>query len=321
MKDILLAKGAAKLVDECLSIKAGERAVIVTDLNKVNIAHVLAFVLQERGNEVSIHIMKARTRHGEEPPDSIAAAMLNADVILMPTTYSLTHTKARQEANKKGARILSLPGYTEETLMGGGIEADFKAIRTEVVKAANLLDKGETARITSSLGSDFTASIKGKKSVIATGVADSPGTWGAPPAVEAAIAPEEGTASGILHVDGVLIPGGLVKDDVVVEFEKGKIVKISGGKQAHDFEQALQGYKDPNVFCAVELGIGFNPKAELGRNYLEDETTYGTLHLGLGEGRTFGSTISACAHLDLVFDRATLSIDGKEVVKNRVITL
>ena len=321
MRDILLARGAAKLIDQCLCIRPGERAVIITDFSRMQIARALAFIVQERGNEFTIHLMTERSRHGEEPPESIAAAMLKADVIIMPTTFSLTHTKARVDANREGARILSLPGYVEATLMGGGLDADFDAARKVVLQVSKLLDQSETVRITSSLGTDFTANIKGRKSVNATGIADTPGSWAAPPAIETAIGPMEGTASGTVFVDGVLIPGGIVRDEVRVHFKEGKIVEISGGKQAQDFEKALKGYNDPNVFYAVEIGIGLNPKAELGRNYLEDETTYGTLHLGLGEGRTYGSSISASAHLDLVLDRATLSLDGKEVVKNRELTL
>ena len=317
MRNVLLSRGAAKLVDECLSIKPGEKAAIITDVDNISIAELLALVISERGNEFTMHIMKSRRNHGEEPPESIAAAMCKADVVLMPTTYSLTHTKARQQANDTGARILSLPGYNEETLIGGGLEADFKKVRATVEKVSKILDQGERARVTSSLGTDFTVDIKGKKSVPVTGVADIPGSWAAPPAVETAVGPIEGTASGVVYVDGVLIPGGLVHGEVVIEFEKGRISKISGGRQAQDFEKALKDFNDPNVYYAVELGIGLNPKSALGRNYLEDETTYGTIHIGIGEGRTYGCAISACAHLDMVLSVADLSVDGKTVVSNR----
>lgn len=317
MQNIMLTKGAAKLVDGCVCVRKGERVVIVTDLNKMAIAEVLAAVLYEREAELSICIMEPRSYHGQEPTAPIAAAMANTDVLLMPTTYSLTHTEARRKANQNGARILSLPGYTEDMLIGGGLDADFHSIRSTVLKAAKLFDNAESAHITSSKGTDLTISLKGKRSIYATGVADEPGSWAAPPAIEAAIAPVEDSTTGVLIVDGVLIPGGLVQSEVRIEFSQGKIKNISGGFQADEFRQLLARYDDPNIYYAVELGLGLNPKSKMGKNYLEDETTYGTVHIGLGEGRTFGSTISASAHIDVVLDRPTLELDGKVIVSDR----
>jgi leucyl aminopeptidase (aminopeptidase T) len=321
MQDFRRMSGAAKLLDECLRLKKGERAVIVTDLNTVKVAEVLASAIHERGCEVSLCIMTPRTRHGEEPTAAIAAAMSEADVVLMPVTYSLTHSNARKNANAKGARILTMPGYKEDMLVGGGLDADFQAIRPTVLKLAKLLEEAESVHVTSAAGTDLRLSIKGKKSCAFTGIADQPGTWAAPPAIEAATAPVEDSTTGILVVDGFLMPGGAVTSEVRIEFNKGKAVSITGGAQATEFRQLLAGYNDPNVYYAVELGFGLNTKAKFGRNYLEDETTYGTAHIGLGEGRTFGSTISACAHMDLVLDRPTVEIDGKVVLSDRQVRL
>ena len=38
--------------------------------------------------------MKPRKRAGEEPPAAVAAAMKNADVVIVPVSYSITHTHA-----------------------------------------------------------------------------------------------------------------------------------------------------------------------------------------------------------------------------------
>ena len=62
--------------------------------------------------------MAPRKADAEELPKHVANAMKGADVILTPTTYSVTHTKARQGASAAGARILILSGMTEETLIG-----------------------------------------------------------------------------------------------------------------------------------------------------------------------------------------------------------
>jgi aminopeptidase len=321
MKRILLARNVAKLLDQCVKVTKEERALIVTDLNKLNISEMIGTLLEEREVEMSLCIMTPRRYHGEEPTAPIAAAMEKANVIFMPTTFSLTHTSARRNANEKGARILSLPGYTEEMLTIGGLNADFQRLRPMVVRVAQSLGEANEAHIVSTKGTDLRMSFVGKKSIYASGIADQPGSWAAPPAMEATIAPVEDSTTGVLMVDGVLLPGGLVQSEVKIEFSEGKIVSISGGWQAEAFRETVASYNDPNVYYASEFGIGLNPESRMGRNYLEDETTYGTLHIGLGEGRTFGSKITAKAHLDLVLDRPTLELDGKVFVSDRKIFL
>ena len=54
------------------------------------------------------------TRDGEEPPAFVAAAMAEATAIFAPTTFSISHTRARMEATGRGARIATMPGITQE---------------------------------------------------------------------------------------------------------------------------------------------------------------------------------------------------------------
>ena len=63
----------------------------------------------------------------------------------------------------------------------------------------------------------------------------------------------------------------------------------------------LESYDDPNIYCAVEMGMGMNPNARVGASSsLEDEAELGTMHIGIGNGITFGSSIRAKGHCDLV---------------------
>jgi len=201
------------------------------------------------------------------------------------------------------------------------LDVDFQKMRPMVLKCAQRLESASIAHIVTKSGTDLQISLKGKKSIYNDCIADKPGTWASAPGIEAAIAPVEGSTTGILVLDGVLIPGDVVEDEVKVEFDKGKIKSISGGVQADDFRKLLAGYNDPNVYYAVELGIGLNPKSKLGRNMIESESVYGTIHIGLGEGRTFGSKITANAHTDLVLANPDLKLDGKLIVSNRELYL
>src|SRR5919204_141475 len=96
--------------------------------------------------------MSEREQHGVEPPDSVAAAMLKSDVLLVPTVQSLSHTAARRAATDAGARAATLPGATEE-MLARVMGADMDELRRRGNVLADLLTAGSEARITSAAGS------------------------------------------------------------------------------------------------------------------------------------------------------------------------
>jgi hypothetical protein len=69
---------------------------------------------REQGAEPILVEMLPRGTSGEEPPFTTAALMALSDVLLCPTTKSLSHTRARQNASRRHVRIASLPGITEK---------------------------------------------------------------------------------------------------------------------------------------------------------------------------------------------------------------
>jgi hypothetical protein len=49
------------------------------------------------------------------------------------------------------------------------------------------------------------------------------------------------------------------------------------------------------------------------------EREFGTLHLGIGKGITFGSTIRAVGPIDLVIRLPIVEVDGRGVLKERYV--
>jgi len=129
MQRVLMMKGAAKLLDMCTKVKEREDVLIVTDMSKVNIAEVLAGAAYERGAEVIVSVMTPREKAGQEPPNSIARAMKESDVVFTPVSYSITHTNAVKNACASGARIIVMTDFTEEMMIRGGIEANFAELK------------------------------------------------------------------------------------------------------------------------------------------------------------------------------------------------
>lgn len=92
-----MMKGARTILEDCLSLKKGEKFLIVTDPALKTIAQVLADTAYERGIKTTLEIMDPRERDGQEPPPSIAEAMKKSDVIVCPVSISITHTNAVKE--------------------------------------------------------------------------------------------------------------------------------------------------------------------------------------------------------------------------------
>jgi leucyl aminopeptidase (aminopeptidase T) len=308
-------KGAKKIVETCAGVKTKENVLVVTDFNKTQIAEVLAAVAYERGAETVIMVMEPRKAHGQEPPETVAAAMKAADLILVPTTFSLAHTKARMDACKAGARVINMPAFTENMLIHGGIEADFVKLKPIVERVQAQLSKAKMATLTTAAGTNIVFEI-GREAYGRTGIARDHGVFTPFPDLEAFVSPMEGTARGVVVIDGsVLLPEiGLLKESITLTVKKGVVTEINGGNEAKKLEAILKSFEDENMYNLAELGIGLNPKSKLSGSFLEDEGSYGTAHVALGSNFTMGGKIKTKAHIDLVMRDPTIKLDNTLLV-------
>src|SRR6266542_4169721 len=110
-----LERAVTAVVRECLGVQEGEEVLVVSDQATRGIGERLRHEAEEAGAEAVLALMAERESHGAEPPGTIAAAMLKADVVMVPTVQSLSHTAARKAATDAGARIATLPGVTVES--------------------------------------------------------------------------------------------------------------------------------------------------------------------------------------------------------------
>jgi leucyl aminopeptidase (aminopeptidase T) len=247
--------------------------------------------------------------HGAEPPALAAEAMKNADIVVCPTRFSLTHTAARKAACGRGARVATMPDITEDMFGAGAITADYREVAVLSDRIADILSRGERVRIEKD-GRVLEMSLAGRNGISSSGLYHLPGSSGNLPTGEAYIAPLEGTAEGSIVIDGSLAGLGVVSGPLEVRIEKGLAVGFSG-PDAGWLEAKLPSPEARNV---GELGIGTNEKARLIGNLLEDEKVYGTIHVAFGTNATFGGTVSAGVHIDGIVLGATLTVDGRVVV-------
>jgi leucyl aminopeptidase (aminopeptidase T) len=307
-----LIEGAKIAVKTCMGVKKREVVLIITDPKRRNIAEALFAASQEVGAQVMIVQIQPRTRHGEEPPLIVADAMKKADVIFAPTTYSLSHTQARKKANRSGARIATMPGITTDMMSNGGMTADFNKIARTIKKVSKIVKNTKIAHITTEAGTDLTLSIEGRKWITDdTGICQMKGSFTNLPAGEIFIAPKEGTANGVLVIDGAFQDKLETPARVVVK--DGEAVDIIRALKVRNMLDEV-GKKGRNV---AELGIGMNPASKIIGNVLEDEKKLGTIHIAFGDNSTYGGNVKCGVHIDGIILKPTLVLDDKKTILDK----
>lgn len=315
MQELLMLKGAKKLVDVCTKTKPGENVLVVTDMANTKIARTIVTIALDRGAETMMMVMEPRKRAGQEPPKAVAEAMKAADVVFIPVGYSITHTHAVKEAAEAGTRLIVMTDFTEDMMAYGGIEADFHKIKPICQGVAEKFNEGKKIHLTSPGGTDLQMDIAGRRGNALYCVVE-PGEFSTVPTIEANVSPVEGTANGRIVADASIpyLGIGVLDEAVTVTVKDGFITSIGGGRQAELLKKNLIEQKDPNVYNIAEIGVGLNPKCRMCGIMLEDEGVISTCHIGIGTSITLGGTVKAAVHYDLLMWAPKVVVDEEIVI-------
>jgi leucyl aminopeptidase (aminopeptidase T) len=253
--------------------------------------------------------------NGQEPPPAVADLMSRYDVVICPTTKSVTHTDARRNACKKGSRVATMPGITEECMIRT-LKADYSQIAERTYKVSEILHNGKIARLETALGTDLTMSIEGIEPISSTGLIDVPGKGGNLPSGESFLMPAENTSNGVAYIDGSLAGIGKIESEPLqVVIKDGYAVEILGGPEAEKLLKQLDSLGKPARNIA-ELGVGTNHEARVTGMILEDEKVMGTVHIAFGNNISMGGTCDVGIHIDGVILKPTLYIDDIKLLEN-----
>lgn len=308
--DAMIETGKAVLL-RCLNVKAGETVLIVTDDGKLGIANALYEAAKGLGAEAMLMTMTPREVSGQEPPETVAAAMRHADVVICPMTTSITHTEARIRAVKAGARVATMPGITEDMFREGAMTADYSVVTELTGKLTALLSEARTARLEKD-GHVLTLDLTGRPGIPSPGVYREPGQAGNLPSGEAYIAPLETGSNGTMKIDGSMVGVGLLRSPLVITVKDGRLQSIEG----EDADKLGILLKNEQNGTLCELGIGTNYAARLTGVILEDEKAYHTVHIAFGTNVGFGGTNKAECHMDGVIRDPSLYLDDKLIMKD-----
>jgi len=272
------------------------KILVVTDISSEKLGDDFHQTLHELGWESSIAVMKDRNKSGEEPDDIILEEMKQNEIVFCITKYSLTHTKARKEANKKGTSVITMPGITEDMFLNGAINADYEIVEKETLKTAEKITDYKEVEIKTGEDYKLNIPIGTREGIASTGVFINKGDSGNLPSGEAYVAPIEYQSNGRILINGSISGIGLLKEPVLLEIKNGKIEKASG-EEGRKLLNILNGGDGTTL---AELGIGTNYSARVTGKILEDEKAYDTIHVAFGSNHTFGGTIDANVHIDCV---------------------
>ncbi|MGB9897821.1 aminopeptidase [Thermanaerothrix sp.] len=331
-----LRQAAINMLNVNLGVREGERIAFVTDvpapgdweklpeevledmLNRARMTRAICQMMRKAFPALVVDLIcfEQTGQSGREPDEETAQRFLNYDVLVLMTTHSLSHTRARENACQNGARIASMPGVDAAMFAPNGpMAADYVQVKAESLALAEILTRGRNVRVTTSYGTDLSFSIEGRKGSGDTGLLLEPGAFGNLPGGEAYIAPVEGTAEGVLVVPAGWYPG--LKENMRLTFHAGYVISVEGGGDVGASFRELFNFSNAHLShrrnCA-ELGIGTNPNAKRPDNVLEAEKIKGTVHIAVGDNAHMGGMVESDLHEDFVLPQPTLWIDGERIL-------
>ena len=306
-----------RLLDQCLGVRAGEQVVLLTDgATDAGVITGLLEAVSTRDGIPLVARIPAPGLPGAEPPGAVAAMMLESGAVIELTSLFIGSSLARRNASARGVRYLAMPGVVLDTFRPGGpLDVDFEQLRSEAERVGRAWDAAQQFRLSTPGGTDLRGSVADRPGRVLHGIATEPGAYMAPPDVESGTAPVEGTASGVVVVDGDLLfmGRGPLREPVVLQVDDGQVVGIEGAERDR-LIRMLERCADARMSNLAEVSVAFNPAGTICSVPMETESTRGSAHVALGNSIAYGGLVNAVAHLDCVMRDATLELDGRAVM-------
>ncbi len=345
-----LMKAADIAVKEVLTVKEGERVLIITnpekDVYKIAQAMYVAILNVDALPVLVVQQMKKTFDNAEppvinaiktEPPViiSISADRMGKDKEALANpykgkggeTYSNVFDYLLYEAKK--IRAFWSPKVTVN-MFERTVPLDYGELRKRCARIANKLQNAEEVHVKTALGTDLIIGVKGRKPRVDDGDFSAPGKGGNLPAGEVFISPQLGASHGTIVFDGsiTLDQTIVIRTPVKVEIEKGFAIKIEGGKEA----KRLANYLDDAEKRPFEMMKKGELDEQKAKEYSRNARHIGELGIGtnpnakiignvledekvLGTvhfaiGSNYDHDALALIHSDGIVKKPTITVDG-----------
>ena len=320
-----LLSTARSVVRTCLQVRREEDVLVITDPETSEVGQAIYEEAARVTDRILLVMMPPTQKPGKEPPLPVADIMRKNRVIIIATKDSLTHTRARQQASKEGARIVSMPGIGRDSFESGGMTADYNALQREISGMAVIFRRKRLVKVSTPAGTDIEFMTGSRWILEDTGICNRPGQVSNLPAGKVFVLPKEGSMNGKIVLDGSW-EGRVLDEPLTFEVRDGMVKEVSGGELATEitslFELAktgIRGSKKDLVWTAAEFGFGMNPRAkEIVGNRVEDLVVRGGCYFGIGDNTHIGGKSRVGIHLrgtmletDLLLEDTSIISSGK----------
>ena len=301
-----------KLLFTCLNMKKGESLLVVYDEKNSHFA--APFI------EKSL-LAKIETYQLVVPPRALTPQKMSSiprdfvsqtDATILITQPTLIHSKIIHHACHNGKRVICL-NTSDAKVFENAMSADLNQIKRMSRKIADIFSIGKLVEVKSRAGTDFTFRIARHRGNINHGCAYSAGEFGILPAGEAYVIPDKNSTNGIVVIDGSIPELGLVRSPIKLRVKKGYVSQISGGELTEKLRKRIKPF-GKNGRNIAEFGIGTNPGIQLTGVSTADEKKLGTAHSALGNHLLEGGSLTKDLHLDLIFNKPTIIVDGRQLM-------
>jgi len=323
---IILKEGAKQAIDVCLNIRPEDRLIIVTDVQTMDVAAALMEQAKEHTKEISFFILED---FGDRPlkqlPGEIKEKLENATVsILAAQSLEGELQSVRRPMisiiEDKKIRHAHMVNITP-MIMEQGMAADHKEISDFSGHIAEILRQARKIRVTSELGTDFTAEFDKEIPWIKSDGLIKGGKWTNLPAGEVWTVPLK--CNGKVIIDGVLGDhfgqkyGLLRTNPVSLQIEDSRVVRVQCSNEdlKEEYEKYIKTDKNANRIGEFALGTNLALKELIG-NLLQDEKFPG-VHIAVGHPypKQTGVDWDSSVHCDGVITDPTVAIDGKTLME------
>lgn len=339
-----IEQGVRQAVENCLKVKAGDRTLVITDTQTIEIgsalkaaierivpqgelSHPLREMVRPTG-EVQFFVMEDFGQRPIDFPQAIQNAIKLVDVSVYAAqgakgelqTFRMPMLKAI-EANAR-LRHAHMIGITPQ-IMKDGMCGDYKEIQRISRLVCEKVKNAGTIEVTTEKGTDFTAQFSPRLRWIVSDGDIKPGHWMNLPDGEVFTSPVN--VNGTVVIDGCLGDfftekyASLEDTPVLIEIENGRAVREDIRCDNERLLEELSEYlfeNDDNSSRVGEFAIGTNTGLkELIYNLLQDEKFPG-VHIAFGSpipAKT-GAKWDSKAHVDGVIKYPTITVDGELIM-------
>ena len=325
-----IEQGVKQAIENCLRVKAGERCIVITDRETLEIGSALKSAMDKIGGETQFFVMEDFGARPIDFPKVTEDALTAADVSIYAAqgakgelaTFRKPMLKA-VEANRK-LRHAHMIGITVQ-IMKDGMCTDYREIQRVSRQVYERVSTARAIRVVTQKGCDIKAQFSPDLKWIISDGDIAPGFWKNLPDGEVFTAPA--TANGTVVIDGCLGDfftekyGSVERTPVEIEVADGRAVPSSLQCGNQKLRRELAAYifeTDENSNRMGEFAIGTNiGLTKLIYNLLQDEKFPG-IHVAFGSpfpAKT-GATWDSKAHVDGVIKNPTICVDGQILMDN-----